>query len=200
MAVNLNFRTAIGGFHKEDVVHYIEYMNSKHTAQVNQLLTENEELHQQLAQAKDIPDFSEEVARLTAQLEEAAARQEQLELEREQAKENLAKVQAELDEMAASAAEAAAQKLAAQELEAYRRAEQAERAAKARADQIYQQAVGTLAQATSQVDGAANSFRQVAEQIGSQMQLLQAVVDEGKSALLDAAATLYTISPDSKEV
>lgn len=199
MAVNLNFRSAIGGFHKEDVVHYIEYMNSKHTSQVNQLMAENEELRQQLAQQSEMPDLSGEVIHLTTQLEEAIQRQEELEKEREQAKEALAKLQAEMDQLSENLAQAATQKLAAQELEAYRRAEQAERTAKIRADQIYQQAIGTLAQATSQVDGAANSFRQVAEQIGSQMQLLQDVVDSGKSALLDAAATLYTISPESKE-
>lgn len=199
MAVNLNFRTAIGGFHKEDVVHYIEYMNAKHTSQINQLMTENEELHHKMAQINEQPDLSEEAARLQAQLQEAQARQQQLEQERNDAQEALAKLHADFDTLAAHEAEIAAQKLAAQELEAYRRAEQAEREAKARAEQIYQQAVGTLAQATAQVDGAANSFRQVAEQIGCQMQQLQAAVDNGRNALLDAAATLYTISPENTE-
>ena len=58
---------------------------------------------------------------------------------------------------------------------------------------------GTLAQATSQVDTVADSFKEVAGAISNQMILLQQVVDTGKHALLDAAATLYTIHPESKE-
>ena len=40
MAAPQNFRTAFNGFHKEDVVRYLEYINSKHSAQVNQLTSE----------------------------------------------------------------------------------------------------------------------------------------------------------------
>lgn len=192
MAVTLNFRSALSGFNKEDVVRYIEYMNTKNASQVNQLLNENEELRNQLSQLAAVPDLSEDVAQLTSQVEALTAKLEAVEAEKAQLK-------AEYEALLAGQAEAAAQKLAAQELEAYRRAEQAERAAKVRADQIYQQAIGTLAQATSQVDGAANNFQQVAEAIGNQMLLLQQVVDSGKNALLDAAATLYTISPENKE-
>lgn len=192
MAVTLNFRSALSGFNKEDVVRYIEYMNTKNASQVNQLLNENEELRNQLSQLTAIPDLSQDVAQLTDKVAELTAKLEAVEAEKAQLK-------AEYEALLAGQAEAAAQKLAAQELEAYRRAEQAERAAKVRADQIYQQAIGTLAQATSQVDGAANNFQQVAEAIGNQMLLLQQVVDSGKNALLDAAATLYTISPENKE-
>lgn len=192
MAVTLNFRSALSGFNKEDVVRYIEYMNTKNASQVNQLLNENEELRNQLSQLTAIPDLSQDVAQLSDQVAELTAKLEAVEAEKAQLK-------AEYEALLAGQAEAAAQKLAAQELEAYRRAEQAERAAKVRADQIYQQAIGTLAQATSQVDGAANNFQQVAEAIGNQMLLLQQVVDSGKNALLDAAATLYTISPENKE-
>ena len=48
MAAPQNFRTAFNGFHKEDVVRYLEYINSKHTNQVNQLTAEAEELRKQL--------------------------------------------------------------------------------------------------------------------------------------------------------
>ena len=37
MAAFQNFRSAVGGFNREDVVHYIEFLNSKHNAAVNQL-------------------------------------------------------------------------------------------------------------------------------------------------------------------
>ena len=48
MAAPQNFRTAFNGFHKEDVVRYLEYINSKHTNQINQLTAEAEELRQQV--------------------------------------------------------------------------------------------------------------------------------------------------------
>ena len=42
MAQTHNFRRAMGGFHREDVVRYIEYMNQKHADQVNSLYVENQ--------------------------------------------------------------------------------------------------------------------------------------------------------------
>ena len=52
MAETHRFRSAFRGFNREDVVHYIEYINSKHTAQVNQLNSEIAFLRQQLEQAQ----------------------------------------------------------------------------------------------------------------------------------------------------
>ena len=37
MAASHHFRTAFRGFNREDVVHYIEYMNNQHNAQLAQL-------------------------------------------------------------------------------------------------------------------------------------------------------------------
>ena len=51
MAETLRFRSAFRGFNREDVVHFIEYINSKHTAQVNQLNSEIAFLRQQLEKA-----------------------------------------------------------------------------------------------------------------------------------------------------
>ena len=48
MAEKNTFRSALHGFNREDVVHYIEYLNSKHTAQINQLESENAELRNKL--------------------------------------------------------------------------------------------------------------------------------------------------------
>ncbi len=193
MADKLNFRSALSGFHREDVVHYIEYINSKHTTQVNQLNDEIDRLRAQVKTLTEQPDLSQEVARLNALLEESAKRQQQLEQERDQA-------QAELEEQKAQQAQITAQQLASMELDAYRRAEQAERAAKARAQQLYQQATGALAQATTQVDEAALRYRQIAEQVSGQLTQLQLAVESSKSALLDAATTMYAVHPEDEEV
>ena len=40
MATPQNFRSAFNGFNREDVAHYLEYINSKHQSQVNQLTAE----------------------------------------------------------------------------------------------------------------------------------------------------------------
>ncbi len=188
MAVSLNFRTAIGGFHKEDVVHYIEYMNTKHHDQVNQLQSELEELRARIAELSAMPDLREQVA---AQEEALTAQQQQIEELTAQRDAALA----EVEELQAQRTEAAALALANLELDAYRRAEQAERNAKARAEQIYQQATGTLAQATTQVDNAALQYKQIAEAVGTQLVQLQQALDGSKNALLDAATTMYAIRP-----
>ena len=44
MAAFQNFRSAFNGFNREDVVHYIEFLNSKHAADLNQLNAELEYL------------------------------------------------------------------------------------------------------------------------------------------------------------
>ncbi len=215
MAVSLNFRSAIGGFHKEDVVHYIEYMNTRHTGQVNQLQSEMEELRAKIAKLESAPDLRGEVAALKAAMEESEALLTQKEQENEQQAiahgEAVAQLQAQIadmtaqrdaalaqiEEVKAQQADAAARELAAMELEAYRRAEQAERSAKLRAEQIYQQATGTLAQATTQVDNAALQYKQIAEAVGTQLVQLQQALDGSKNALLDAATTMYAIRPDT---
>ena len=53
MAAFQNFRGAVGGFNREDVVHYIEYINNKHSSQINQLNTEMQALQEELAQERD---------------------------------------------------------------------------------------------------------------------------------------------------
>lgn len=199
MAVSLNFRTALSGFHKEDVVHYIEYMNSKHTAQVNQLSSENEELRRRLEQGSSSPVQSDDIEALTAQLEELSAKCAALEQENQQLRAQAETVTSDAEKDVPSQSEEEAKNLVCKELEAYRRAEQAERSAKLRAEQIYQQATGTLAQATAQVDEAANRYRRIADQVNVQIAELQAAVESSKSALQDAVTTMGAIRPENPE-
>ena len=88
MSAPQNFRSAFNGFNREDVVHYIEFLNSKHAAELNQLRTENEELREQ-AQQQPAEDLSGRVA----QLEDRCMELEQLNLnaqtELEEAQETL---------------------------------------------------------------------------------------------------------------
>lgn len=181
MAEKNTFRSALNGFNREDVVHYIEYLNSKHTAQINQLESENAELRSKIealqtqsmvAENEDAPPCPD-CAQLQQQLDAALAEMEEL------------KNIPEGD-------------VAAQELEAYRRAEKAERTAKERSQQIYRQATATLAQATTQVDDAAGKVQELVDRVTGQITDLQAAVALSKSALLDAATTMYSIRPEDE--
>lgn len=181
MAQAHNFRGAFNGFNREDVVRYIEYMNTRHTSQLNQLRSENQAL---LKELEGLRAAAAQQNELSAQLEEVTA-------QRDAAEEALAKIREE--------AVAPAQALAKEELEAYRRAEQAERAAKERAAQLYRQATGTLAEAATHIDTAAGNFRQVAERMSDHMLELQTAVDASKSALMDASDLLCAIRPQGTE-
>ena len=192
MAAKVNFRSALSGFNREDVVHYIEYINSKHSAQVNQLEGQAQELQSKLDALEGSAAQAED---LKARLEEALARQAALEEENARLTAEKDQALAQVEAIKAEQAENAARQLESLELDAYRRAEQTERQAKIRAEQIFQQATGILAQATTQVDNAAMQYRQVAEAVTEQLAQLQLAVDSSKNALLNAATTMYAIRP-----
>lgn len=188
MAAQQTFRTAFNGFHREDVVRYIEYINSKHAAQVGQLKTEVENLRQELEQAQNVQQ-SEEASLQMAELE---ARCAALEQERDA-------LRAQLEQPRTVEEPAVSGNLAERELEAYRRAERAERVARERAQVIYDQANGVLADATAKVDEAVVRIGEMTTQVNAQLDALQTAVTGSKQALEDAAATLYAIRPEAEE-
>ena len=71
MAAPQRFRSAFNGFHREDVVNYIEYLNNQHNAQL-------EQLNNQLQTARESVD-PQVVAQLQAQLDAALLRCQELE-------------------------------------------------------------------------------------------------------------------------
>ena len=185
MAQTHSFRSAFHGFNREDVVHYIEYVNNKHNDLVNQLNSEKQALLEELnalrAQAPQ-EDLSEKLAAL----EEECA----------QLKAHCAELEAKASAPVISNTE---RTITEEELEAYRRAERMERAAKERSRQIYNQATATLAEATARIDSASVQFRNIAEKVNAQMAELQTAVEGSKAALVDASATMYTIRPEGDE-
>lgn len=181
MAQTHNFRRAMGGFHREDVVRYIEYMNQKHADQVNSLYVENQTLRNELSALQSQPACEDMAEKLAALEAECAA------------------LKARCAELEAAPAATDAPSVTEAELEAYRRAERMERAAKERSRQIYNQATATLAEATTRIDAASAQFRQIADKVNSQMAELQTAVEGSKAALIDASATMYTICPEGEE-
>lgn len=168
-----NFRSAFRGFNRQDVVNYIEYINNTHNAQVEQL---NNQLQIALARPTD--------EEMKAKLEAAEARVAELEAA-------LAEQDRAILSDSASCTE--------QELEAYRRAERVERVAKERAEQIYAQANGVLAEATLKAESASAHIGAIADQVSNQLKEYQDSVLETKATFQEAVATLYAIKPQTEE-
>ena len=195
MAASYNFRTAFNGFNREDVVHYIEYINSKHTALVNQLRSDLAAAQQEAATLRATPPKNPELEEQIAQLNARIAQ-----LEDEVLVAQIAKSDAEagLEAMtkqrdAALAAQSAVKRHSEEELEAYRRAERMERQAKERADAMYTRANGIVADATAKVDEASQQLNGIADQMTEQLSALQGAIVDSKRALQEATASLYNI-------
>lgn len=167
MAAVKHFRSSFNGFNREDVVRYIEFLNTQHANTVAQL---NSQLQNAQSQAA--------APALQAKLEAAEARCAQLE--------------AQLDALRKNASAPSTE----QELEAYRRAESAERIARERAQQIYAQANAVLADVTVKVEAASQQAGAAADQIAAQLDAYRQSVSGTKDAFTEAVAALYAIRPE----
>ena len=200
MSAPQNFRSAFNGFNRDDVVKYLEYINSRHHAQVNQLTGENDYLRQQLEAAQAAPGAQEELQRLQ---ELCASQQEELEelrAIRTAMEARCSGMEKELEEAQRKAEEAqsTAQCGVAQELEAYRRAERMEREARERSEQIYRQTNSVLADATVQLEDSAGGIFELADQVMGQLEQLRSAVERSKQALKNASDTMYAIRPQEE--
>ena len=199
MSTPQNFRSAFNGFNREDVVHYLEFINTKHSNQIGQLTADNQELRAALEQTP-AEDPSELVESLQAQCAELTAR-----LEAEQTR--CAALEAELEALQALQAQTPAvpvtpepvevmSALASEELEAYRRAERIEREARERAELVYFQANGVLKEASAKVDSISSDITDMADQVMLQLTQLQIAVSSSKQALQDASSIMNSIRPN----
>ena len=187
MAAPQNFRTAFNGFNREDVVHYLEYINTKHKNQLDQLTTENKELRNAMPKSDEVQSsalLQEQCAELTQQLETEKSRCAELEAQLTAVPEVV------------SAPSEALSPLASEELEAYRRAERIEREAKERAELVYFQANGVLTEATAKIDDISNDITDMADQVMRQLTQLQMAVSSSKQALQDASSIMNIIRPN----
>lgn len=199
MAASYNFRTGFNGFNREDVVHYIEFLNTKHTTQINQLKTDLAAAQQENAALRAKPAQDPQVLEQLEALNDKCAQKElRIEELRKALEEATAQRDAAQQELAAAKAQLANQPQYRNndELEAYRRAERVERQAKERSDAMYQRANSVLADATAKVDDTASQVAVIADQVTAQLQALQSAVSGSKAALKDAATTLYAIRPE----
>ena len=77
MASFQNFRSAFNGFNREDVVRYLEMINNKHNAQVNQLNTEIQTLYADIENYRACCESYEEYPALLQKEQERSAALEQ---------------------------------------------------------------------------------------------------------------------------
>ena len=169
MATPQRFRSAFNGFNRDDVVNYIEYLNNRYTAQLDQL-------NNQLKESKEGPS-SDVVAGLQAQLDAALMRC------------------AELEEQLNNQQEATVSR----ELEAYRRAENAERLANARAQKIYDKVYSAIDEATGLAESATGEFSIIAQRTIAQLQEYQASVALTVQNFKNAAAAMQSAKPELAE-
>ena len=143
MAAPQNFRSAFNGFNRQDVVHYLEYLNTKHQDQVDSLTAEADDLRRQLesfqAQSAQIAMLGAQLSAMTEERDALRAQVEQM-----QAAEAVQEPQPETEESSQTT----------EELDSYRRAQQVERSARERVELVYHQANGVLNEAIAKVDTA----------------------------------------------
>lgn len=202
------FRSAFNGFNREDVVRYIDYLNTRHSSEINQLNNEIDLLRADPKPAEEVSD--EIVEQQAARIRELFDRCTALEAERDSLLNSApAEDSAELENLRAENA-ALREKLAAlsqgsvasktdDELQAYRRAERMERLAQERTEQMYRQANAALSEASLRVDEAAGQIGALSDQVMGQLEDLRAAVCAGKNALKDASATMYAIRPGEEK-
>lgn len=202
--MNLNFRSALNGFNRQDVANYLEYLNNRHNTEITQLNTDLEALRQQQQKPQIDPqklalearcmDLQEKLAQ--AERERDSARQERDEaLAREQAaKRQLEDAQRARDEAVIQASGAKLDTN--QELEAYRRAERAERVARERAELVYCETGAVLTQASTRVESALRQMNGISQQVTSHLDTLQTALSASRMALQDAADTIQRLKPN----
>lgn len=181
------FRSSLGGFNREDVVRYLEFINNKHAAQVAQLTNELEYL-----KGKQDTLDSNRVSQLEKQLTAAQAENETL-------KHRIAALEHSLQEANAALAKPAAPAQSApseSELEAYRRAERVERMAKERARQVGRQTADALGKMTTRMDDVSDRLSQVTAQVTEQLAQLQQAVSDSRQAFADAAGMAQALNAE----
>lgn len=201
--MNLNFRSSLHGFNRQDVANYLEYLNNRHAAQVNQLNTDLEALRRQAEAPAEDPQRTA----LEARCRELEARcrelEQQLSIARQERDEALAQREAAEQKLASARQEreeallrSCGEKLEAnRELEAYRRAERTERMARERAEQVYSETGTVLTQASNRIEAALRQMTGISQQVTGQLDTLQTAIASSRLALQDAAQTIDKLKP-----
>lgn len=193
MPDTMNFRTAFNGFHREDVVRYIDAMNTQNKQTENALRDQISLLELELEESQKGENGSEELKACR----EALEKQEQEAQERYAAYE---KRIAELEEKLTQVKNGDIKRsLEQEELEIYRRAERTERMAKERVNQMYDNANAVLAQVQEQLSQHSNVIEEVAAEVAQKLSEVQFAFRDGAEAAKNAAAALQEMHLETED-
>lgn len=194
--MNQNFRSSLHGFNRQDVAKYLEYLNNRHAAQVNQLNTDLEELRRQVQTPAADPQrliLESRCRDLEQQLRQAQSERDEALAQKEEALRKLEDARKDRED---ALLRVSGEKLDAnRELEAYRRAERTERVARERAEQVYSETGTVLTQASNRIDTALRQMTGISRQVSTQLDTLQAAISSSRLALQDAADTIEKLKP-----
>lgn len=194
--MNLNFRSSLHGFNRQDVANYLEYLNNRHAAQVNQLNTDLEALRRQAEAPAEGPQRAALETRcreLEQQLSIARKERDEALAQKEAVEQKLEAAQRDREE---ALLRSSGEKLDAnRELEAYRRAERTERVARERAEQVYSETGTVLTQASNRIEAALRQMTGISQQVTGQLDTLQTAIASSRLALQDAAQTIDKLKP-----
>lgn len=194
--MNQNFRSSLHGFNRQDVANYLEYLNNRHAAQVNQLNTDLEELRRQVQTPAADPQrliLESRCRELEQQLRQAQSERDEALAQKEEALRKLEDARKDWED---ALLRVSGEKLDAnRELEAYRRAERTERVARERAEQVYSETGTVLTQASNRIDTALRQMTGISRQVSTQLDTLQAAISSSRLALQDAADTIEKLKP-----
>lgn len=194
--MNQNFRASLHGFNRQDVANYLEYLNNRHAAQVNQLNTDLEELRRQAQTPAVDPQrliLESRCRELEQQLQQAQKERDEALAQKEEALRKLEEARRDRED---ALLRTSGEKLdASRELEAYRRAERTERVARERAEQVYSETGTVLTQASNRIDSALRQMNGISRQVTTQLDTLQAAISSSRLALQDAADTIEKLKP-----
>ena len=194
--MNQNFRSSLHGFNRQDVANYLEYLNNRHAAQVNQLNTDLEELRRQVQTPAADPQrliLESRCRELEQQLRQAQSERDEALAQKEEALRKLEDARKDRED---ALLRVSGEKLDAnRELEAYRRAERTDRVARERAEQDYSETGTVLTQASNRIDTALRQMTGISRQVSTQLDTLQAAISSSRLALQDAADTIEKLKP-----
>lgn len=194
--MNLNFRSSLHGFNRQDVANYLEYLNNRHAAQVNQLNTDLEACGGRRKPLQKTPSarpwrpgagswsssWKPPGRNGTRPWRKGKRRSKSWPPPGQDREEALLR--------------SCGEKLEAnRELEAYRRAERTERMARERAEQVYSETGTVLTQASNRIEAALRQMTGISQQVTGQLDTLQTAIASSRLALQDAAQTIDKLKP-----
>ena len=186
MADFSKFRASLNGFHRSDVVAYIETLCAEHQKALKAAQEESADLRQQLDDAQQ--ELAAQISLSDHLQSELTATQDALKATEDALEEALTTLtEPDIPEEASEEAEPAAPDYAELELEAYRRAEAMERAANQRAAKLRSQLDELLEQVSNRYEQAGQEIQVLTEDIRINLKRLDetlsdldAIFDEAK--------------------